>query len=70
MATKNEEYIISLLQSGNIIRRIDGRCNDGFVDKDILEKLVRDGVAEVFVNQGFNFVRISKKIPLQQEKKA
>jgi hypothetical protein len=54
-----EQTILRILESGGIIRKIDGRYKDSFVDMKALQKLIDDGRAEVYKLQGMDFVRLA-----------
>jgi hypothetical protein len=41
-----------ILSRGNYIRMMDGRYADGFVDLKVLQTIIDEGGAEVFVNKG------------------
>ena len=58
MAIKQRFHIVSILKNENV-RLMDGRFSDGFVDIDKLNKLIKDGVAEIYDNQGVEFVRLA-----------
>ena len=52
-----QEKIMQLLESGKIIRLIDGRCGSGFVDMPALTALINQRRVKVYDNQGVDFVR-------------
>ena len=52
-----QEKIMQLLESGKIIRLLDGRCGSGFVDMPALTALINQKRVKVYDNQGVNFVR-------------
>ena len=58
MSIKLRENIIRILEQENI-RLVDGRFSSGFVDLNELNNLTKNGIAEIYNNQGINFVRLS-----------
>lgn len=63
MNPNEEKWILTILERGDSIRRIDGRYKDSFVDQSTLEQLIKDGRAEVYKLQGFDFVRLPAQEP-------
>jgi hypothetical protein len=57
MNMSKQEYIIELLNKGRIIRLLDGRCGDSFVDMQALKTLIEQKRVEVYDNKGMKFVR-------------
>lgn len=57
-----QETIIKLLQAGKVIRVLDGRCGNSFVDKQALKALIDQNKVTVFENNGLDFVK-RKLIP-------
>jgi hypothetical protein len=55
-----QEQILNLLIRGKIIRRMDGRCDNGYVDKQALETLIAAGRVTVFERGGMDFVKAKK----------
>ena len=52
-----QETILRLLSQGKVIRVMDGRCGNGFVDRIALQKLIDDGRVTVYNNGGMEFVK-------------
>ncbi len=52
-----QENILKLLKAGKVIRVIDGRCGDGFVDKQALTALIAQDKVKLYTRQGFTFVK-------------
>ena len=55
-----KEMITKILDAGGIIRKIDGRFQNSFVDMNALKQLIDSGYAEVYDNKGMEFVRKAK----------
>jgi hypothetical protein len=56
------EYAYLLLTTGESFRLLDGRWENGFVDPEVLQGLVNEGVAEIYKLQGMDFVRLSNPL--------
>lgn len=52
-----QEQIMKLLNAGKIIRLMDGRCENRFVDIPALQALINQGRVKVYDNKGVDFVR-------------
>ena len=52
-----QEQIMKLLERGKIIRLMDGRCGDSFVDMPALTALIQQKRVKVYDNKGVDFVR-------------
>lgn len=52
-----QETILKLLQQGKVIRVMDGRCDNSFVDKVALKALIDAGRVTVFERGGLDWVR-------------
>jgi hypothetical protein len=46
---------------GGIIRLVDGRYKDEFVNREALDELIDEDMAEIFVHDEFHFVRITQE---------
>lgn len=55
-----QETILKLLQAGKVIRVLDGRCDNGFVDTVALNQLIAQGKVSVYENGGMEFVKAKK----------
>lgn len=56
-----QESILKLLKAGRIIRVLDGRCGNGFVDQQALAELIRRGDVMVYKVKGMEFVRAKRQ---------
>lgn len=50
--------VIQILKTEDV-RLVDGRYSSGFVDEKELQKLILEGKAEIYQNQGMSFVRLA-----------
>ena len=55
---EKKAMVINILKQEDI-RLMDGRFRDGFVDLNVLNKLIEEGKAEIYDNQGIKFVRLT-----------
>jgi hypothetical protein len=55
---EKRERILRFLRAGHIIRLIDGRVGDSFVDTDTLREMIADGSAEQTNLPGMAFVQL------------
>ena len=55
--TNAEKSILYALSKGEIVRRMDGRMGETFVDLEALEDLITKNLVEVYKLNGFDFVK-------------
>ena len=58
-----QRFILNLLRGGNLIRLVDGRYTDGFVDTDALKALIDAGLVTVTEIKGMRFVKAQEPQP-------
>jgi hypothetical protein len=51
-----------LLQEGHIIRVIDGRCGNGFVDTKTLNEMIAEKKVKVIRKQGMKFATLKAQL--------
>lgn len=52
----SEQDILAVLKNGGLIRRLDGRYGDGFVNMTTLETMIKQKIVKVRKIDGMEFV--------------